>query len=72
METQAPHGLAISLIVTFIAYISKPIPIESAVFFLILSIFFNIGMVFLELITARGTFSGILMPIVAVAPIGPF
>jgi hypothetical protein len=40
--------------------------------FLILSISFNIGMVFLKFITARGTFSSILMPIVAVAPIGPF
>ena len=45
---------------------------QNRLFFLILFIFFNIGMVFLKFITARGTFSGILMPIVAVAPIGPF
>ena len=38
--------------------------------FLILSISFNIGMIFLELFTTHADGTNILVPIVAVAPIG--
>ena len=39
-------------------------------FFLILSISFNIGKFLLEFITARGSFAGVLVPIIAVTPFG--
>lgn len=50
----------------------QPVSQRPAVLFLILSILFKTGKSFLEFVTAWSTVTSVLVPVIAVAPVGVF